>query len=68
MTNLELIKLLKTYPNDALVQINDKQIGSTKDISYIDAEDEYNNTYNFKGQVYIDIVAVNHENDLRGGE
>lgn len=67
MTNLELIKLLKAYPNDALVQLNYPSIGS-KDISYIDAEDEHNNTYNFKGQVYIDLVAVSHENDLVGGE
>lgn len=67
MTNLELIKLLQAYPNDALVQINFPSIGS-KDISNIHVEDEYNNTYNFKGEVYIDIVAVNHENDLVGGE
>ena len=50
----ELIKLLKAYPDNAIVQINShKHDKGSEDISCIDAEDEHNNQFDFNGQVYI---------------
>tara|TARA_R110000824_G_scaffold381199_1_gene573853 strand:- start:47 stop:223 length:177 start_codon:yes stop_codon:yes gene_type:complete len=57
MTKKELIKLLKAYPLNAIIQINSSNVGYSEDISYINAEDEYNNKNDFKNQVYIDLIG-----------
>tara|TARA_R100000388_G_scaffold85354_1_gene64513 strand:- start:264 stop:443 length:180 start_codon:yes stop_codon:yes gene_type:complete len=58
MTNKELINILKKLPKDAIVQINSRHNNfNAEDIFKVFAEDEHNNTINFSGQVYIDIIG-----------
>ena len=54
----ELIKKLKTYPDNAIVQIYSCQHEyGGEDICYVEVEDENHNKKNFKGQVYVDLVG-----------
>ena len=58
MKNKQLIKLLQAYPSNAIVQINSrKHDKGSENILYIDGEDEHNNKWDFRGQVYIDITG-----------
>tara|TARA_R100001126_G_scaffold27123_1_gene14366 strand:- start:144 stop:323 length:180 start_codon:yes stop_codon:yes gene_type:complete len=58
MTNKELINILRKYPKDATVQINSRYNNfNAEDIDKIHVEDEHNDTENFKGQVYIDLIG-----------
>jgi len=59
MTNKELIKILESYPKDAVVQINSKYHNyGSQNIGSIKMEDEHNNTFpNLKGELYIDLIG-----------
>ncbi len=59
MTNEELIKILKHYPKDAIVQINSRHHNfGSENIGSIKMEDEHNNTFpNLKGKLYIDLIG-----------
>jgi len=58
MTNKELINILRKFPKDSIVQINSRHNNfNSEDIDKIHVEDEYNNTENFSGQIYIDLIG-----------
>jgi hypothetical protein len=58
MTNKELINILRKFPKDSIVQINSRHNNfNAEDIDKITVEDEHNNTENFTGQVYIDLIG-----------
>ena len=58
MTNKELINILRKFPKDAIVQINSRYNNfNAEDIDKIHVEDELNDTENFNGQVYIDLIG-----------
>ncbi len=61
MTIKELINILSKYSDaerEYIVQINSKHHNfGSENIGKIVLEDENNNTENFKGQVYLDLIG-----------